>query len=157
VFWIAWFAVLFGVYLLFAGSLDKAELGVASAVAAISATGVQLVRAQKLAEFRPRLAWLLYAVSLPWYVLSGTWEIFLVLAKFALRLDRPHSLHRAVRFDPGGADSRSAARRALATIFTSVPPNFIVLDIPGGHALMLYHQISPSGVPKITEKLGAQA
>jgi len=155
-FWIAWFAVLFGLYLLFASSLERAELCVGAVVAALSATGAEVVRAQNLAHFRPRLVWLLYALALPWYVVIGTGEIFLVLAKYALRIERPHSLHRALRFRPGEADAVSAARRCLAIAYSTVPPNFIILDILRERGLMLYHQISPSSVPKITAKLGAQ-
>jgi multisubunit Na+/H+ antiporter MnhE subunit len=155
-FWIVEFAVLFGLYLLFASSLDAMELYVGLAIAALAGSGMELARAQKLVKFRPRPIWLAYVLSLPWYTLSGAWEIFLVLAKHALRMDHPRSLHRAVRFDAGASDAASAARRALATTYTTVPPNFIVLDILRDRRLMLYHQISPSGVPKITEELGAK-
>jgi hypothetical protein len=155
-FWIAEFAILFGVYLLFASSLDRMEIFFGFGIAALAATGTEVVRAQNLAEFRPRLMWLLYALALPWYVLSGAGEIFLVLAKYAVRVDHPRSLHRAVRFEAGAADAISSARRALAITYSTVPPNFIILDILRARNLMLYHQISPSGVPKITEKLGAQ-
>ena len=155
-FWIGEFALLFGVYLLFTSSLQAAELYVGLAVAALGATGTEVVRAQKLAEFHPRPVWLLFALSLPWYVLSGAREIFLVLAKWAVRVDHPRSLQRAVRFEAGEADASSAARRALAISYSTVPPNFIILDILRDRKLMLYHQISPSGVPKVTEKLGAQ-
>lgn len=154
--WIVDVAVLFGLYLLFASSLDAVERLFAIAIAALAATGVEVVRAQEFAKFRPRPVWLAYGISLPWYVLSGAWEILLVLLKYALRIDHPRSLHRAVRFDAGGPDPESAARRALATTYSTVPPNFIILDILRNRNLMLYHQISPSGVPTITEELGAK-
>lgn len=155
-FWIAEFAIFFGVYLLFASSLDRMEIFFSFCIAAVAATGTEVVRAQNLAEFRPRIVWLPYGFALPWYVISGAWEIFLVLTKYAVRLDHPRSLHRAVRFEAGAADAMSSARRALAITYSTVPPNFIILDILRTKNLMLYHQISPSGVPRITEKLGAQ-
>jgi hypothetical protein len=154
--WTAEFAVLSGLYLLFASSFAPAELCAALSIAALAATGMEIVRRQTVAKFRPQLVWLLYAYALAWYVVSGAWEIFVVLAKYAFRTDHPRSLHRAVRFDAGTADAGSAARRALATTYTTVPPNFIILDILRHRRLMLYHQITPSGVPKITEKMGGE-
>jgi hypothetical protein len=155
-FWILEFLVFWGLYLLFASSLAKAELYVGLGIAALAATGTEVVYAQNLAFFKPRPYWLLLAGALPWYVLSGAWEIFLVLAKYALCIDHPKSLHRAVRFDSGGGDSESHARRALAMTYSTVPPNFIILDILRDAHLMLFHQVSPSGVPKITQELGAR-
>ncbi len=145
-----------GLYLLFASSLQKAELCVGLGIAVLAATGTEVVYAQNLAFFKPKLYWLALSLELPWYVLSGAWVIFLVLAKFALRIDNPKSLHRAVRFDAGRGDSESHARRALAITYSTVPPTSIIVDILRDADLMLFHQISPSGVPKITQELGAE-
>jgi hypothetical protein len=44
----------------------------------------------------------------------------------------------------------------LATIYTTVAPNFIVIGIDPELSRMLFHQLERSSVPKMTGALGAQ-
>ena len=60
-------------------------------------------------------------------------------------------------FDPGGSDPESAARRALAIAYTTIPPNFVVLGIDLDKRVMLVHQVSESETPTMTRNLGAKS
>jgi hypothetical protein len=62
-----------------------------------------------------------------------------------------------VPFDSGGDDPESAARRALAIMYTTIPPNFVVVGIDRKKNLMLVHQVSPTPTPLIAKRLGAKA
>jgi hypothetical protein len=60
-------------------------------------------------------------------------------------------------FDAGGSDAASAARRALAIAYNTMPPNFVVLSIDLAKRVMVVHQIEPSPMPLMTQNLGAKA
>jgi hypothetical protein len=67
------------------------------------------------------------------------------------------SVLREVVFDSGGSDPHSAARRALAITYTTLPPNFVVLSIDLEKNAMLVHQVSESSTPQMTRNLGAKS
>jgi len=79
-----------------------------------------------------------------------------VLVRRLVLQKKPDSVLRSIPFDGGGNSARASARRALALIFTTTPPNFIVIGIDGNKASMLVHQVEPSDVPEITKRLGAK-
>ncbi len=155
-FWTAAFLLLYGLWVLFTASLFWQELVIGIPAAAIGATAFEATREQPVAQFWPRIKWVLEGWRLPWYVLSGTYEIFKVLALDLLRVKPAQSLVRAARFDAGGDDARSAARRALATAYTTIPPNFIIISIDLKANELVFHQISPEPPPRMTVNLGAQ-
>lgn len=148
--------MLYGIYLLFASSLDRTELlaGIGAAiVATIATTTVDLLG---IVRFRPALRDLMQAWRIPWYLVEGTYEIFQGLSRQLFTRGGADSVVRAVRFKVGGDDSRSAALRALAVIYTTITPNFIVFGIVRKQRLLLYHQILPGDVLQMTINLGAE-
>jgi hypothetical protein len=154
-YWLLYWAVSFCLWLLFVNTTKLHELWLAAAASVITATAAETVRAQPFAGFRPRIAWLLEAWREPWYIVEGCTSIFWTLFKHFFRPEP--SVLREVVFDPGGPDPASAARRALAITYTTVPPNFVVLGIDLDKKVMLVHQVSETETPTMTRNLGAKS
>lgn len=153
--WFAEFLALLGIWLLFVSNLHISDLLVGVAAAVIATTADEIVKGQDFARFRPRMKWLLMVFWEPWYVLTGTASIWWAVVR-KLAGKKSKALFKAIEFDSGGDDSESAARRALAIVLTTIPPNFVVIDIDRERDLMLIHQVSPTPTPLVTKKLGAQ-
>jgi hypothetical protein len=91
----------------------------------------------------------------PWYILTGCVSVF---AAFFAHLVRPRkSILRQVIFKGGGSDAVSAARRALAITYTTIPPNFVVIAIDDEKDLMVVHQVTQTATPAMTIALGAES
>ena len=148
------FLFLIGLWMLFVSSMQLAEFAAGIAAAALGAVADGLVKSQRFAQFRPRLKWLWLFAWEPWYALTGTVAIFRALAR-RLAGKKSEAQFRVVPFRSGGDDSEAAARRSLAITLTTIPPNFIVVGIDKQRNFMLVHQVSPTGTPLITKKLGA--
>ncbi len=93
---------------------------------------------------------------IPWYILSGVYEIVEILLKELVGIKRADSLYRVSGFKTSKSDPRQIARRVLATFYTTTAPNFIVIGIDFRKSRMLFHQLERSSVPKMTKALGAQ-
>jgi len=154
-FWLLYWVANFCLWLLFVNTTRLHELWLAAIASVIAATAAEVVRAQPFAEFRPQPVWLLQAWREPWYILEGCATIFWVFFKQFFRPEP--SVLREVVFDPGGSDPASAARRALAIAYTTVPPNFVVLGIDFDKRVMLVHQVSSTPTPTMTRNLGAKS
>lgn len=152
---VAYFAIFLGLWLLFVNTTKADELSVGLAASAIAAYATLLVRTEQALRFSPTLEQLLQGIRLLWYLLSGTGEIMVVLAKQLLGIGPAKSLWQTKPFDVGGEDPNSLARRVLAIAYTCAAPNFIVGGIDKKRGLLLYHQVEKSGVPIMTQKLGA--
>ncbi|HLJ75966.1 MAG TPA: hypothetical protein VKT75_01060 [Acidobacteriaceae bacterium] len=105
-------------------------------------------------RFRPTLRDLMQLWRLPWYIVSGIAEIAWVLAKDLVG-KRAESLFRAAPWYPNGDDGHDIALRSLAVAYTTVAPNFIIVGIDRERGRMLFHQVSESSVPIMTQRLGA--
>ncbi len=150
------FAVLLGLWFLYTATPKLSELLVGVAAALIATVATAVVQGQNFARFRPKVKWLLLFLLEPWYVLTGSWDIFIALIKHILGRQSEAQL-KAVRFDAGSAEnSNDAARRALAIALTTIPPNFIVIGIDTKGNLMLIHQVSPSATPFVAKQVGAK-
>ncbi len=150
------FLFLLGLWMIFVSMAKVDELVVGIGAALISAFADGVVKAKNFAVFAPHLKSMLLVFWEPWYALDGTAAIFLALGKHIMGKKSEAQL-RAIPFDGGGDDPESAARRALAIMYTTIPPNFIVVGIDRDKNLMLVHQVSPTGTPLITQRLGAKA
>lgn len=143
-------------WIVFSGSFATHELLIGTIGAALATSGMVVINLQYPARFAPTASNLLTIWRLPWYVLSGTWEIAVVAAKDLIGIKPAKSLLRIARFDAGDKDDpRANARRVLAAGYTTVAPNFIVLGVNTSDQSLLFHQIERSSVPKMTRELGA--
>ncbi len=150
------FFFLLGLWMIFVSvpKLDELLVGIGASLISAFADGV--VKAKKFATFYPHLKTMVLVFWEPWYALTGTAAIFAALAKHLMGKKSEAQL-RAVPFDGGGDDPESAARRALAIMYTTIPPNFVVVGIDRKKNLMLVHQVSPTPTPLIAKRLGAKA
>lgn len=106
-------------------------------------------------DFRPKD--MVQGWRIPWYILSGVYEIVAVLAKDIFSSKRAKSLYRVCRFKSSKLDPLLVTRRVLATFYTTMAPNFIVIGIDVRQNLMLFHQLERSSVPEMTKQLDAQS
>jgi hypothetical protein len=154
-FWLIYWLSCFCLWLLFVNTTKPHELWMAAMASAFGATAAEVVREQPFADFRPRLSWLLQVWREPWYIAQGCAVVLWAFLKHFVKAEP--SVLREVVFDSGGSDPQSAARRALAITYTTVPPNFVVISIDLKKNAMLVHQVSESATPKMTQNLGAKS
>jgi hypothetical protein len=93
---------------------------------------------------------------IPWYILSGIFEIVAILAKDLVGIKRADSFYRVSGFTTSKSDPQLVARRILATFYTTMAPNFIVIGIDFRQSRMLFHQLKRSSIPQMTKALGAR-
>lgn len=93
---------------------------------------------------------------IPWYIVSGIYEIVVVFLIDVFGKKRSDSLFRVCGFKTAKSDPRLIARRMLATFYTTMAPNFIIIGIDIRQSRMLFHQLERSSVPRMTKALGAQ-
>jgi multisubunit Na+/H+ antiporter MnhE subunit len=139
-----WSGALVALWLALTTTLDVQELVAGALAAAVAAVTAELVRAQGLVRFRPMPRWLVRSRILPRRVLSDSVLLGRVLFRHALRREVASGAFRALGFDPGGDDARSATRRALVIAAISLTPNTIVVGIDRNERLILVHQLAPS-------------
>ena len=143
-------------WILFTGTFALHELLIGIVGTLLTTTGLLVVNLQYEARFSPSLLDLITLWRIPWYLLSGTWEIVMVATKDLLGIKPAKSLFRIASFDAGDErDPRATARRVLAVTYTTIAPNFIIVGINRSNGTLLFHQIERSSVPKMTQDLGA--
>ena len=94
---------------------------------------------------------------IPWYVVTDSCIIVAILLRDLLTAKRAGSFYRVSRFKTSGSNARLVARRVLATFYSTMTPNSIIIGIDSRHNRMLFHQLKRSRVSKMTEALGAQS
>jgi hypothetical protein len=142
-------------WILLVAGVKRDEMIVGAVSVAVSALFLQFVDRSEEQRLDLRLNDLVQAWRIPWYILSGTWEIMLILLKDLTGIKRASSFYRVSGFKTSKYDPLLVARRVLATAYTTTAPNFIVIGIDYGQSRMLFHQLERSGVPKMTQALGA--
>jgi len=149
-------ALYFACWVLFVGKLEKEELWVGVPVVALAVLASEVVRTQHLIRFSVRLRWLAQAWRIPGEVLSGTGVVLkaLFLQLFAGRQAGSHVLE--VPYEAPDDDAEAAALETLATTFTTMAPNFIVIGIDRERKRMMYHQVERTELPEIARRLGAR-
>jgi multisubunit Na+/H+ antiporter MnhE subunit len=145
----------FCLWLLLVNTTNIHELWMGAIASVFAAAAAEVVRAQPLADFRPKLWWVIQAWREPWYIVEGCASILWAFVKHFFKPEQ--SVLREVVFDAGGSDPQSAGRRALAITYTTLPPNFVVLGIDLDRNVMLVHQVSETETPKMTHNLGAKS
>lgn len=132
-------------YLVLIDITDLPELIVGAGAAVLAATGLELAREQGIVGESVRWRWLL---RLHRPVLRIPRDIAVVsgMALLAVVSRRPaFGTFRAVRFGCDEDEPYETGRRALAEAAGSVAPNTFVVGVDGEHALILAHQLRPSG------------
>ncbi len=154
-FWVFEFAILLVFWFLYVDKLAWDEAAVGVGAAALAATGAEVVRGLRFARFYPYRQWLLLAWRIPGMVLHGARVMVKAFVRRYFLGREIESKLATTAFDPGGDDPRSAARRALAIVYTTLSPDSIVIDIDRRARLMLLHLMGDA-VPAVTKELGAR-
>jgi multisubunit Na+/H+ antiporter MnhE subunit len=141
--WLAWFAALNVLWLVFISAwvLEEAILGVVAA--AVAATAAEAVREQGVAGFRPRVRWLWHARVLPWRAVRESGLVLAVLARQLTGRARVHGRFRVVPVSLPRDPREQAAKRALLTAGESFAANSYVVAIDNRKGMMLTHELVP--------------
>jgi multisubunit Na+/H+ antiporter MnhE subunit len=139
--WLAWFAVLNVVWLVFISAWVLAEEILGLFAAAVGATAAEAVREQGLAGFRFRARWLWHARVLPWRAVRESWLVVVVLARHVAGRASIRGRFRVVAVTLPEDPHEQAAKRALMTAGESFAPNGYVLTIDNRKGLMLIHEL----------------
>jgi multisubunit Na+/H+ antiporter MnhE subunit len=144
-----WFAAWLGCmafWLVLTDTAKLPELAAGAAVAALAATGTELVRRQRVARIAVRPA-----------LVAGAWRVLLGAAPDIVRLTRaavaqlvhPQPVRGrvvALPFRHGGDDPAANGRRAAAQGLGSLAPNSIVIGVAADDRLLV-HQLEPTDHP----------
>ena len=139
--WLAWFAGLFGLWLVLVGTTQQVEEIAGLCAAAIGAAVAEVIRSQGLLGYRVEWRWL-----------RGLWkpllrvvpDFFVVLwALFA----RSQGRFQKLEFPTGGERGVDAGRRAFGVIAPSLAPNRLVVDMDKETGEALVHDLVPSSAP----------
>jgi hypothetical protein len=143
-------------WILFVGGTRRNEMIVGAGVLLLSGAFLFLLAYKEPLSLQLRWTDLATCWRIPWYIVSGVYEIVVILMKDLFGVKRADSFYRVSGFKTGKHDPRLIARRVLATAYTTTAPNFIVIGIDYAQSRMLFHQLERSSVPKMTKELGAQ-
>jgi hypothetical protein len=143
-------------WILFVGGTHRDEMIAGAGVFFLSEAF--LYQAWRTETLRLEIRWedLSQGWRIPWYVVSGVYELIAILAKDLFGVKRADSLYRVSGFKTSKSDPRLIARRVFATFYTTMTPNFIVIGVDYRQSRMLFHQLKRSSVPRMTKALGAQ-
>jgi hypothetical protein len=143
-------------WILFVGGTHRNEMFVGAGVLVLAVLfSYQVWRIESIhADFRA--ADIAQGWRIPWYILSKDFEIIVILMEDLLGIRRAGSFYRVSGFKTSKSDPQLVARRVLATFYTTLAPNFIVIGIDFRQSRMLFHQLKRSGVSQMTKALGAQ-
>ena len=92
----------------------------------------------------------------PWYILTNSLTLCSVLGRDLLGLESPGSYYRVSGFKTSKTNPTLIARRVLATAYTTVSPNSIVIGVDYEQSRMLLHQVKRAEVSEMTKQLGGQ-
>jgi hypothetical protein len=139
--WLASFAVLNVLWLVFISAWVVEEEILGLVASAIAATASEAVRAQGLTGFRPRARWLLQVRVLPARSVTESVGVLGALVR-QLAGKRPvRGRFRLVEVTLPDDPDEAAAKRALLTAGESFAPNAYVLAIDPEESLMLVHEL----------------
>jgi multisubunit Na+/H+ antiporter MnhE subunit len=151
--WVLWWVVLMALWLLLTGTLDPQEVAAGVMASALAATAVVVVEAQGVMNLRPRASWLVRAGRLPGRIVADNWTVLSLVPRRLVTREEIRGAFRAIPFDPGGDDARSATRRALITIAITASPNTYVVGIDRHAGLILCHQLATSDPESAAEDI----
>lgn len=139
--WLAWWALMMGLWVAVDDSLQSDELLAGAGAAALAALAAELATHQAQVRLRLRPRWLLAALHLPWEVIRDTVIVFGALARLVLRRERPDSEFTEIPVRYGDDTPLGETRRVLLTGARSLAPNMFVLGMDPEHDVMVVHRL----------------
>ena len=148
------FAAFYVLWMLFVDSTATGELIGAAVGAAFAVLAFEVAKHADPLCFRPPFKAWVQIWRVPGMIIQGTWVLVVDLARRITGRPR-RSVFLFTPFRSVGTDSRCSAKRALAIIYVTLPPNFLIIGVDREKKLMLYHQIRKDPVPEIIHRLDA--
>ena len=148
-------ALLAGEWILFTAGVKGQEMLIGAFAVLLSLIFLLVVFRYAAQRIQLNARDVLQAWRIPWYLVSDAWVILRVLALDLLG-KRAGSFYRVSGFRTARAQPDLVGRRVLATLYTSVSPNSIVLGVDWKQSRMLSHQLARSPATKMTRSLGGQ-
>lgn len=139
--WLAWFAALNVLWLVFISAWVVEEEILGLFAAAVGATAAEAVREQGLTGFRMRARWLLKARGLPWRTARESALVLRALVGQATGRAPVRGRFRVVEVTLPDDHDEQAAKRALLTAGEGFAPNSYVVAIDNRRSLMLTHEL----------------
>ncbi|GAC1422059.1 MAG: hypothetical protein NVSMB62_17500 [Acidobacteriaceae bacterium] len=93
---------------------------------------------------------------IPWYILSDSYTVIDVLVRDCVTSRRADSLYRVSGFATSRSDPTLAARRVLATVYSTATPSSIVIGVDYSQSRLLIHQLRRSEMSLMMRELGAK-
>jgi multisubunit Na+/H+ antiporter MnhE subunit len=139
--WLAWFAVLNVLWLVFISAWVVEEEILGLFASAIAATAAEVVREQGLVGFRLRARWLWQVRLLPARSVRESVDVLGALGRQLAGRGPVRGRFRLVEVSLPDDPDESAAKRALLTAGESFAPNAYVIAIDPHENLMLVHEL----------------
>ncbi len=155
--WVLVIASMAGEWILLVAGIRSHEMIVGAICIAAIAAALRIIHRSHRLHLQIHFADAAAAWRIPWYIVTGVYEITAVLLKDLFAGKRAGSYYRVANFRIRGKSPRLVARQVFATVYTTAAPNFIVIGIASEQQRMLFHQLERSNIPKMTKKLGAQS
>jgi multisubunit Na+/H+ antiporter MnhE subunit len=144
-------------WVLFTDTLRTSELMVGIPAAALATLAMESVRSETHPRFLPRVKWIVEFWRIPFQIAADCRLITRAMARLLFTNDHRTGTFESVPFPARGRDAQSVAKRALAILYTTLPPNTIVIGIDRKRDVMLIHRLEPTGGPGITPALESNA
>jgi multisubunit Na+/H+ antiporter MnhE subunit len=155
--WLVHVALAFAAWMAFTLRVAPNELAVGAVAAAIAGSASLVVWRHNGATFRGAARHVAQAWRLPWASVTGTVQIFGVLARHLAGRPAP-SLLLALPIDVGARDDpRDRARRALAVAYLSATPDSVALGIDLERGLLWVHMLRRAAPSTLARNLGVRA
>lgn len=143
-------------WIVFVGGVQRDEMVVGAGVLLLSAVFLYLIWRVETLKLDLHTKDVAQGCRIPWNVAGDVWRLIIILARDLFGSRRAGSFYRVCTFRKSGPEPQFAARDVLATAFTTMAPNSIVIGIDREQGRMLFHQLQRTSIPKMTQALGAQ-
>jgi hypothetical protein len=147
--------VMTGIWILLVGGTKAHEMIIGAASMALAAAFLYNAKQSDTLDLRFRAVDVTTGWRLPCYLVSDVWVVTKVLVLDLLQIKPAGSYCRVWGFRTSKNGPVLAARRALATAYTSATPNSIVVGVDYEQNRILIHQMRPSGLTAMQRELGA--
>ncbi len=132
------------------------EMMVGAVVVAVATLFLLLVHHSQPNAIRLHWKDVAQAWRIPWYMVSDTWAVTLVLLRDLLHLSPAGSFYRVCNFKSSKLDQAVPGRGVLVTIYMTATPNTIAIGIDPESSRLLFHQLQRTDLPKMARTLGAE-
>jgi multisubunit Na+/H+ antiporter MnhE subunit len=154
--WIVEWAVLCLVWFLFVDTVRWTEAVSGVAAAALAAAATEPVRGEEHPRFFPYFRWVLMFWRMPREILRDHWLLLRHLFRIFTERNAPAGAFQEFPFEARGNDPRSIARRTLAIVYSTLPPNTIVIGIDRKRNTLMQHQLEPCPLSEPVRALEAK-